>query len=137
MRRAGLWLEFAPRSELDAWLQSADAFLVPMVFEEKYRQRMETSFPSKLIEFAQFGKPLIVWGPEYCSAVQWGRESQKVLCVTEASVAKLLTDIEFLFSTPGQRCRLAGAAREAAMAEFHSGNIQRQFINALDMASIN
>lgn len=137
MRRAGLWLEFAPRSELDAWLQSADAFLVPMVFEEKYRRRMETSFPSKLIEFAQFGKPLIVWAPEYCSAVQWGRESPKVLCVTEASVAKLLTEIEFLFSTPGQLCRLAGAAREAAMTEFHSGNIQKQFINALDMASIN
>jgi glycosyltransferase involved in cell wall biosynthesis len=137
MRHAGLWLEFAPRSELDAWLQSADAFLVPMVFEEKYRWRMETSFPSKLIEFAQFGKPLIVWGPEYCSAVQWGRESQKVLGVAEGSVAKLLTEIEFLFSTPGERCRLAGAAREAAMTEFHSGNIQKQFINALDMASVN
>lgn len=34
MRDAGLWFEFAPRSELDAWLQSADAFLIPMVFEE-------------------------------------------------------------------------------------------------------
>ena len=56
----GRWLEFAPREELEEWLASADAFLIPMVFEEKYRRRMETSFPSKLIEFAQFGKPLII-----------------------------------------------------------------------------
>ena len=74
MRDAGLWLEFAPRTELDTWLQSADAFLIPMVFDKKYRRRMETSFPSKLIEFAQFGKPLIVWGPEYCSAAKWAME---------------------------------------------------------------
>jgi hypothetical protein len=74
MRDAGLWLEFAPRTELDTWLQSADAFLIPMVFDEKYRRRMETSFPSKLIEFAQFGKPLIVWGPKYCSAAKWAME---------------------------------------------------------------
>ena len=82
MRDAGLWLEFAPRLELDSWLQSADAFLVPMVFEEKYRRRMETSFPSKLIEFAHFGKPLIVWGPEYCSAVRWSSNSVVAIPVT-------------------------------------------------------
>jgi glycosyltransferase involved in cell wall biosynthesis len=97
MRDAGLWLEFAPRAELDAWLQSADAFLIPMVFEEKYRRRMETSFPSKLVEFAQFGKPLVVWGPEYCSAVQWGRQKNSVLCVTCSDSEKSVNEFDYLF----------------------------------------
>ena len=93
MRGAGLWLEFAPRSELDSWLRSADAFLIPMVFEEKYRRRMETSFPSKLIEFAQFGKPLIVWGPEYCSAISWASECD-ICSVTHPSAQLLCEQIE-------------------------------------------
>jgi glycosyltransferase involved in cell wall biosynthesis len=93
MRDAGLGLDFAPRDELVSWLQSADAFLVPMVFEEKYRRRMETSFPSKLIEFAQFGKPLIVWGPEYCSAISWASECD-ICSVTHSSAQLLLEQIE-------------------------------------------
>lgn len=60
MDKQGMWLVFAPRVELDEWLESADAFLVPMVFDLEMRRPMETSFPSKLIEFAQFGKPLVV-----------------------------------------------------------------------------
>jgi hypothetical protein len=94
MRDAGLWLEFAPRLELDTWLQSADAFLVPMVFEEKYRRRMETSFPSKLIEFAQFGKPLIIWGPEYCSAVDWTTKIKSAICVTAIGAEELMSSVE-------------------------------------------
>jgi glycosyltransferase involved in cell wall biosynthesis len=93
MRDAGLWLEFAPRKELEKWLASADAFLIPMVFEEKYRRRMETSFPSKLIEFAQFGKPLIVWGPEYCSAISWARECD-IRSITHPSAQLLCEQIE-------------------------------------------
>ena len=71
MRERGLWLDFAPRAELNEWLNSADAFLVAMSFDVALRRRMETSFPSKLTEFAQFGRPIVIWGPEYCSAVQW------------------------------------------------------------------
>jgi glycosyltransferase involved in cell wall biosynthesis len=94
MRDAGLWLDFSPRSELDSWLQSADAFLIPMVFDEKYRRRMETSFPSKLVEFAQFGKPLIVWGPEYCSAVRWVWNSGGALPVVNSSPKSLFDSIQ-------------------------------------------
>ncbi len=94
MRANGRWLDFAPRAELDAWLASADAFLVPMVFDPEMRRRMETSFPSKLVEFAQFGKPIVVWGPEYCSAVRWargkGEDEDKARLVTQPNSSKLL-----------------------------------------------
>jgi hypothetical protein len=42
---------------------------------------VETSFPSKLPEYAQFGKPIVIWGPEYCSAIHWGREGDRALCI--------------------------------------------------------
>lgn len=121
MRDAGLWLEFVPRSELDAWLQSADAFLIPMVFEEKYRRRMETSFPSKLIEFAQFGKPLIVWGPEYCSAVKWVRE-RDIRSVTHPSAELLREQIEEY---------IKNGIKMGNALNFCSEKIQNQFIELL------
>jgi glycosyltransferase involved in cell wall biosynthesis len=133
MRDAELWLDFAPRSELDTWLKSADAFLVPMVFEEKYRRRMETSFPSKLIEFAQFGKPLIVWGPDYCSAVQWGREKDSALCVTCPDSERLFADLKILAESVPAQTQLAFSAQRAAKEEFRPDLIELDFINLLGL----
>src|SRR5208282_4065797 len=56
---AGTFHDFAPREELERWLRSADAFLVTTAFEPAMRRMMETNFPSKLLEFARFGKPLV------------------------------------------------------------------------------
>jgi len=128
MRDAGLWLEFAPRLELNSWLQSADAFLVPIVFEEKYRRRMETSFPSKLIEFAQFGKPLIVWGPEYCSAIQWGELNHKACCVKTPDVQELRKKLYTLLSAPIRKHKFERKSFDVAENDHNSLKIQMKMI---------
>ena len=131
MAREGCWHGFAPRGELEAWLVSASAFLVPMVFEPQMRRRMETSFPSKMLEMAQLGKPLVIWGPEYCSAVQWARLGNRALCVTDPNPAALRQALEKLAVTPVEQQRLAAAARQAAQTDFNPDNIQVQFMQAL------
>lgn len=128
MRSNGRWLEFAPRTELEEWLKSADAFLIPMVFDPEIRRRMETSFPSKLIEFAQFGKPLIVWGPEYCSAIRWGRIENKALCVTDPNPRLLMKSIMTLKKCHADQIRLANASLVAAKGELHPEIIQNDFL---------
>jgi glycosyltransferase involved in cell wall biosynthesis len=131
MRENGRWLDFAPRHELDAWLASADAFLIPMVFDPSIRQRMETSFPSKLIEFAQFGKPLIIWGPEYCSASRWAREGDKALCVTDPAPSAVLAALKGLRADTTQLKYLTERAAVAANEEFSPKRLQAQFMAAL------
>lgn len=136
MRANGRWLDFAPRAELDAWLASADAFLIPMVFAPAMRRRMETSFPSKLIEFAQFGKPLIIWGPEYCSAVQWARQGDKALCVTDSDPRSVVQCLLKIRSNPDRIVTYAEKAKQAAIEEFNPHEIQRRFrevIHSLDV----
>lgn len=134
MSRRGLWRDFVPRTELDAWLAGADAFLIPMVFDSSLRRRMETSFPSKLIEAAQIGKPLVIWGPEYCSAVKWAQKENRALCVTRPHADDLLEILKKLASDPMEQQRLAVAARMAARTEFDPDRIHQQFLETLETA---
>lgn len=134
MRENGRWLDFAPRHELDAWLASADAFLIPMVFDPFIRRRMETSFPSKLIESAQFGKPLIIWGPEYCSAIRWARKGDKALCVTDPAPITVVAAIETLNIDKARFGFLSERSEESAKTEFNPKLIDSQFTAALEIA---
>lgn len=125
------WHEYAPRNEFQAWIESADAFLVPMVFDPSMRRRMETSFPSKLVEMAQLGKPLVIWGPEYCSAVRWASDGDRALCVTDPDPKALRIALEKLESSQEMRQRLSKASAKAAAMEFSPSKIQITFIEAL------
>jgi glycosyltransferase involved in cell wall biosynthesis len=131
MAGKGLWLDFAPRHELNEWLRSADAFLVPMVFDQDVRRRMETSFPSKLPEFAQLGKPIVIWGPKYCSAVEWARQGNRSLCVTDPNPLALRQALEMLADSTDQQQRSSAAARRAAATDFDPERVQTQFMEAL------
>lgn len=131
MRDRQLWLDFAPREELNDWLASADVFLVVMSFDPALRRRMETSFPSKLPEYAQFGKPIVIWGPEYCSAIHWGKEGDRALCITEASPKVVVAALQNLSMDLSQREHYASQAQLAAQQEFNPVNLQQQFMDAI------
>jgi glycosyltransferase involved in cell wall biosynthesis len=131
MRARGTWLDFAPRAEFGKWLAVADALLVTMSFDPVLRRRMETSFPSKLTEYARYGKPIIVWGPEYCSAVRWARSGHRALCVTDEDPSALVTALGSASRTPELRAHYATAARRAAICDFDPGTLQHQFLDAL------
>jgi len=135
MKRQEKWLEFAPRSELEEWLESAGAFLIPMVFDPSMRRRMETSFPSKLVEFAQFGKPLVVWGPGYCSAVEWASRADAAVCVNDADPSVLVVALEKLAGDKELQKRYAAKAAIAAANEFDHERI-RQLLHNILMQSL-
>jgi glycosyltransferase involved in cell wall biosynthesis len=131
MKENGRWLEFAPRAELDAWFRSADAFLIPMVFEPAMRRRMQTSFPSKLIEFSQFGKPLVIWGPDDCSAIRWGRQNKRAICVTDPDPVAIVSAFRKLAESTSEQLLYSNATVEVACGEFNPARIQDQFVREL------
>jgi hypothetical protein len=56
----------------------ADVLFVPMSFDPANRSNMEICFPSKLTDYTSVGLPLLIYGPPYCSAVQWALQNQTV-----------------------------------------------------------
>jgi hypothetical protein len=123
----GSLLPFAPRQELEEWLSTADMYLVCMSFNPCLRVRMETSFPSKMVEYAQFGRPIVIWGPAYCSAVKWGQAGDKAICVTEECPNALLLKLKQVADSPRQYLHFCERSLSAARGEFSHENIQSKF----------
>ena len=95
---------------------------------------MATSFPSKMIDAMQVGLPVVIWGPEYCSAVKWARKGERALCVTDPNAPAIRLALEELAASPEERERLAKSSREAAATDFNHERIRAQFTDALRRA---
>ena len=70
----GIYLGFKPPEEAAEVLASADALLVVMSFEKQHELFMRTSFTTKFLDYVAFGKPVILWGPDYCTPVRVTRK---------------------------------------------------------------
>ena len=128
MRDCGLLLPFVPREELTEWLESADAFLVTQSFDDKQKRAMMTNFPSKLSEFAQYGKPLIIWAPAYASGNVWAREESRALVVDNGDPQYLLQAVERLCDDTDELIRLRHASQTVASGCFDPERIQSDLI---------
>ncbi len=122
---------FLPRDLLRQELSTASALLVTISFEEKNRRWAQTSFPSKLVEYCQYNKPLIIWGPDYCSAVRWARKHQSALVVTSPSAQDLVKASQELATQLEEQTRLKNRALEMGQGMFNPEKIQKQFVNSL------
>ena len=135
VKTEGVYAGFIPREVLTSKLNQAHGLLVVMSFDPRDKTRMQTSFPSKLVDYCQFGKPIIIWGPDYCSAVQWGRQYESALVVTSPSAKDLVEAIKELVHKPLEQKRLGDKASEMARGMFNPEKIQQQFIESLQQIS--
>jgi glycosyl transferase family 1 len=88
----GIYLGFKPPEEAAEVLASADAMLVVMSFEKQHELFMRTSFTTKFLDYVAFGKPVILWGPDYCTPVRVARKQggAAVISVNDASAVVVL-----------------------------------------------
>ena len=70
----GIYLGFKPPDEAAKVFVGADALLVVMSFEREHELFMRTSFTTKFLDYVAFGKPVILWGPDYCTPFRVARK---------------------------------------------------------------
>ncbi len=68
--RQGIYLGYKNSDEVGEICEKADFLLVVMSFEESERLFTETCFPTKISDYTAWGKPLLLWAPEYASPNQ-------------------------------------------------------------------
>lgn len=82
---------------LDTLASEADILLLPMSFDAEDASNMRLAFPSKLTEYTLTDLPILVVGPEYCSAVHWARShglaTAVVISLDAAAIERGLREI--------------------------------------------
>ncbi len=129
---AGIYKGFVSPTDFPTVARDYDFVLAIMSFAPELRQRMRTCFLSKIIELAQIGKPIVVWGPEDCSAAVWARKTGAALCITDESPEALRSALEGLAKDKDEQHRLAQAIRNSAANEFNPQKIRQRFMGIID-----
>ena len=129
-----------PNTEICGLLSAADllqrlreeacALFVPMSFAPSDRANMEMAFPSKLADYTATGVPLLIYGPSYCSAVAWARESLGVAEVVDAE-RDLPEAIAKLANNSDHRLALGKRALEIGRQYFSHACVQQVFHQSL------
>jgi len=122
-------------ASLQSWAGTAEAFLIPQSFDRDKRMEMETNFPSKLLEASRFGKPLILWGPPWGSAIRWAQDTGAALVLTDPDPEKLTEAIEMLAADNAEQKRLSDAITSVVETQFNPSYLQESFVRALREAA--
>jgi hypothetical protein len=112
LRRAGVLLDRLSTDDWISQMQTADILLVNLGFDVEPSQYNRTSFPSKLASYSGFKKPVIFWGPEGSSVVQFALRHQMPLCVVTEDSEKVVGMIEKYAADSDLRAQCALAAEK-------------------------
>jgi hypothetical protein len=135
MKSQGIYQGLLPHVELKARLRNADACLVVMSFGRELELMMRTSFTTKFLEYVQFAKPVVVWGPEYCQPVRVAKETGAGLAVETDEVEVVVRALESLRSQK-RWLELAQGAWLAANGIFSHERIHEVFCSSIRAALI-
>jgi glycosyltransferase involved in cell wall biosynthesis len=130
-RAKGIYLGFKPPEEAAQVLAGADALLVVMSFESEHRLFMETSFTTKFLDYVAYGKPTILWAPEYCTPVHVARREGGAAVVNDPEPEKIISTCREISSDPALRERLSQQARHLHQGLFNPDRLQGIFVREI------
>jgi glycosyltransferase involved in cell wall biosynthesis len=130
-RAKSIYLGFRPPAEAAAVLAGADALLVVMSFEKEFELFMRTSFTTKFLDYVAFGKPVILWGPDYCTPFRVASQHGGALAVNQIAADGVVAACRQMAGDPVLRDRLAREARQLHQTVFNPDRLQHVFTSEI------
>src|SRR5256886_6015200 len=131
-RAKGTYLGFKPPEEAAEVLASADALLPVMSFEKEHELFMRTSFTTKFLDYVSFGKPVILWGPEYCTPVRVAREHGGAAVVSAADATAVVCLCRELARDTELNEKLSKQALQLHQTLFNPDRLQEIFVSEIE-----
>jgi len=122
-RTAGVYRGQVPFDRLRTHAQEADLLLLPMGFGDWCAQTERTSFKTKFLDYLTFQKPIVIWGPEYCSAVRAAREFDAGECYTSPDAAGCIAALQKVAHSAERQKQLVANARRMYYSRFEPSRI--------------
>jgi len=130
-RASGSYLGFKPPPEAAEALASADALLVVMSFEKEHDLFMRTSFTTKFLDYVAFGKPVILWGPEYCTPVRVARKHGGTAVVSSSDAGAVVSLCRQIATDPALNEKLSNEALRLHQTLFNPDRLQDIFVRKI------
>ena len=130
-RARGSYLGFKPPDEAAEVLASADAMLVVMSFEKEHELFMRTSFTTKFLDYVAFGKPVILWGPEYCTPVRVARKRGGAAVVSSSDTGAVVSLCRQIATDSALSGKLSHEALQLHQTLFNPDRLQDIFVQKL------
>ena len=131
-RANGTYLGFKPPEEAAEVLASADALLSVMSFEKEHELFMRTSFTTKFLDYVAFGKPVILWGPEYCTPVRVAREHGGAAVVTTDDPGAVVSLCREIAADTALNEKLSKQALQLHQTLFNPDRLQAIFVGEIE-----
>jgi glycosyltransferase involved in cell wall biosynthesis len=128
----GTYLGFKSPEQAADVMASADALLVVMSFEKEHELFMRTSFTTKFLDYVAFGKPVILWGPEYCTPVRVARKHGGAVVVTQNDPDAIISACRQIADDPAWREQLSQQARQLHQTLFSPDRLQEIFVSEIE-----
>jgi len=131
-RANGTYVGFKPPEEAAKVLASANTLLSVMSFEKEYELFMRTSFTTKFLDYVAFGKPVILWGPEYCTPVRVVREHGGAAVVTTDDPGAVVSLCREIAADTGLNEKLSKEALHLHQTLFNPYRLQATFVDEIE-----
>jgi glycosyltransferase involved in cell wall biosynthesis len=131
-KEKGICLGFMPPENAAEVLAGADALLVVMSFERAHELFMRTSFTTKFLDYSAFAKPVILWGPDYCTPSRLAKREDAALVVKTESPAGVIAAAKKLMDEPTEVERLSAASRRLNQTVFSPDRLQGIFVGEIE-----
>jgi hypothetical protein len=99
-----------------------------MSFEPEQRLFMETSFTTKFLDYAAYKKPIILWGPEYCTPVRVARRNGGAFVVPKPESDEVVAACRKIAREEAVRNRLTQQALSLNRTLFNPNRLQDVFV---------
>lgn len=113
-------------------IQNVDVVVVFYSFDLQHEPRMESSFPSKFLEYAQLGLPILLVAPDYSSLGKWAIENNWLSYVATDDMVILIKTLE-KFKDSGYWLACQEQVVRIANNQFNPENIHQQLIQYLNI----
>ncbi len=131
VKASGIYQGQVPFAQLKAEMQKVDALLLLMGFEDDCALIERTSFKTKFLDYLSFQKPILLWGPNYCSAVKIADEFDSAEICTSPKAKDFLQKIVTLQHNPARQAELVKNAQHMYSERFHPDKIHQVFLKSM------
>jgi len=118
-----------PFEQLRQEMADADCLLLLMGFDHACAHTERTSFKTKFLDYLTFRKPILLWGPEYCSASRYADEFDSAEKCNSPDPEAFLETIRKLQANPERQKSLVANAEKMFQDRFHPDKIHAHFVH--------